>query len=122
MPLPPAMVFPFGDVDDRFVVHVGAVSLRGWSLTNPATDAPANVELFDGVEQVDVSVALVDLLASETTREWFSGNGILLRTGALLAVGSGLVKGSLYLTPISNAADMSWAFGESGPYFVHGGV
>lgn len=122
MPLPPAMVFPSSFDEGDTLIFTGAAVLRGWSIYETTGDGPAAALIFDGSASSPVLVSRVDLLASESTREWFSGNGILLRTGLFVANAAGAIAGSFYLSPISHADDVSWAFGESGPYFVHGGV
>lgn len=117
------MLFPFASApDDSLSLLVGAAILRGWSLTNQSDAAGAQVTVNDSNGADVVEVAFIDLLPSESTREWFTGNGILLRTGAQVLVQSENVRGTLYLTPISNADDVSFAFGQDGPFFVHEGV
>jgi hypothetical protein len=122
MALPPAMIFPVPATSADVVVFTGAACLRGWNLRNTSAVAPAALVIYDGTKNTGVNAADVDLLASESSREWFTGNGILLRTGAFLELGAGGVNGSLWLTPITDADDVAFAFGQSGPHFVHGGI
>lgn len=122
MPLPPAMLFPFEADETDVQVYVGACVFRGWGLANRDASNESGADIYDSAGADLVLVAPILLLADESTREWFEGNGILCRTGVLVRSNVGPIGGSLYLTPITNAEDQSFAFGESGPYFVHGGV
>lgn len=120
--LPPAMVFPIATTTVDRTIHVGACCLRGWSFQETTAAAGAALVIFDGPAAAAQIVAAITLATNESTRDYPPGEGILLRTSAFLNVVSGSIKGALWLTPISHAADLEFAFGERGPYWVNPGV
>lgn len=122
MPLPPAMVFPIATTTADVTPYIGACCLRGWSFQETTGLAVASLVIYDGPTTAGQIVAAIDLLASESTRDYPSGDGILLRTSAVIDVTAGSIQGSLWITPLTWAQDVAFAMGQSGPHYVHGGI
>lgn len=98
--LPAAQSFPFTLAADTDVQAFGtAILLRGWSLKNVDGANPGSVRLIDGTTTDGTEIATVDLLASESTREWFSGDAIGVFSGLrveAIAVG---IQGTIWYSP-----------------------
>ncbi len=116
------MVFPVADTTVDVTPYIGAACLRGWSFQETTGGAGASLVIFDGPAAAGQIVAPITLLAGESTRDYPSGDGILLRTGATVVVVAGEIAGALWLTPLLFAEDVAFAFGQSAPFYVHGGV
>ena len=75
----------------------GQIRLRGWGFNNTSTSANAEVDVYDGEGSGGVLVAKVTLAANESTREWFSGDGISMEHGVAVVWVSGGVSGSIWI-------------------------
>lgn len=122
MPLPPAQVFPFPAGSSDTVIFTGAAILRGWSTRESSGSAAVVAVLRDGTKATAPLVAELGQAQTVVDHFWCPDNGILLRTGLFLDFASGAMQAEFWLTPISNADDLAWAFGESGPVLVHPNV
>lgn len=79
----------------------GMIILRGWALLNPNPAASVQVVMYDGTNNTGTPIAVVDLLPSESTREWFSDGGIAVESGLYIEVGSDVVGGSIFYSDAS---------------------
>lgn len=115
------MVFPIATTTADAQPFTGACLLRGWSFRETTGSAAASLIIYDGPAAAGQIVAAIDLLASESTRDYPPGNGIMIRTTPFVDVTGGSIQGSLWLTPLTHRDDVEWAFGERGPYFTNPG-
>lgn len=95
----PARAFSFTDNGGAQQLLTGGALLLGWWLKETTGSAPAELVVTDGTAPDALVVADVDLLTSESTREWFGPAGIELRQGAVVTPATGSVNGALYLVP-----------------------
>jgi len=75
----------------------GDVYLYGWALLDTTGAALARLELYDGYDANSLLIAPVNLLASESSREWFGDPGLTCERGIFVNVLAGSVRGSIFL-------------------------
>jgi len=75
----------------------GPCQLYGWSIAETTGAATASLNLRDGGDANSPKIALVNLLAAESTRDWFSGPGLWCQTGVFVDWISGSIDLTLYL-------------------------
>lgn len=114
--LPAAHVLPFATAGDPLLIVGGGIVLRGWSMRNPDEEASATVRLVDGSGVNGTEISWVDLLPSESTREWFSGDGIAVMSGLLIVPEAGDVTGSVYYSPGTLIAGLLFVDGALGAW------
>lgn len=122
MSLPPAAVLPFATTSTDLTLLTGPFILRGWAFKETTGSAAATFELYDGPDDTTVLVVPINLATSESTRDWLTGNGIIIRTGLFLEMLTGSIKGTIWYTPIINVSDVAVAQGEWGDLFVRPGA
>ena len=101
MILGPAQVLPIATTTSDVDVYEGAAILHGWAWRETTDAARTEFELRDG--SGGPLIVPVTLSAGQSTRDWLSGTGILVRTGLYLRVLSGSVSASLWFRPVNDA-------------------
>lgn len=94
--LPAAKVLPFSaPIGSHPLIGAGIV-LRGWSIRNADPATAATMVIVDGSRASGTEIATVDLLPSESTREWFTGDGIEVLSGLFVVTSGADLEGSFY--------------------------
>lgn len=75
----------------------GRLLLMGWHFLETSGSAAATLELYDGMDTTSQLVLVVSLSASQSTRDWLAGDGILCGEGVYLNVISGTVRGGVWV-------------------------
>lgn len=99
MTLYAAKPIPFGTLtssNTKFAV-TGQLRLRGFGVHNTSTSATAEVDIYDGEDSGGQLVCKVLLAANESSREWWSGDGIGCEHGVAMVWVSGSVGGSVWV-------------------------
>lgn len=98
--LPAARTLPFLLESGDLELVTGLIILRGWSLRNLSDSDSTSLQLFDGTGTSGTAITWVDLLPAESTREWFSGDGIGVMSGLFATMtAEGGVSGTIYYSP-----------------------
>ncbi|HVT14562.1 MAG TPA: hypothetical protein VHQ90_00075 [Thermoanaerobaculia bacterium] len=71
----------------------GTGLLMGWAVLETGGVAAATLELYDGFDATAQLVAVIALLASQSTRDWLGPGGVQLSEGLFVNVVSGTVRG-----------------------------
>lgn len=77
----------------------GAAFLHGWALMESTGSAGAVVRFRDGTGTDGVVIAPISLTGGESTRDFFPGAGVAVRSGLFLEVVSGEVEGAAWVLP-----------------------
>lgn len=98
MALYAARPIPIGTLasSGQFVV-TGKLRLRGFGFNNTSAANTAEVDLYDGEGSGGQLICKVNLAANETTREWWSGDGIGCEHGVAVVWVAGSVSGSVWV-------------------------
>jgi hypothetical protein len=98
MPLYGARPIPFGTLTTgSFVAATGPARLYGFGVNNTSTTGTAEVDLYDGEGSGGLLVCKVTLAANESSREWWSPEGITIEHGIAVVWVSGSVAGSVFV-------------------------
>lgn len=98
--LPPAIGLVVGPATTADVLLItGRALLKGFSLRETTGTATAAVTIHDGIADNNNFLAVIDLNASESVRDWFTGRGVLVDRGIFVEVLSGTVEGVVYVIP-----------------------
>lgn len=74
----------------------GPSLLMGWSFLETTGTASASVEVWDGADTTAQLVAVVSLVAGESTRDWLGPGGVYCSEGLFVNVLTGAVRGTLW--------------------------
>jgi hypothetical protein len=93
-----ARSIPFGTLSGtgQFTI-TGAMRMRGFGVKNTSGSATAEVDIYDGEGSGGQLICAVTLAANESTREWWSGDGISIEHGVAVVWVSGSVSGSIWV-------------------------
>jgi hypothetical protein len=109
--LPAAKALPIPTTTTDVVLAGGLLIVRGWAFKNLDPANPASVELYDGTGTNGALIVPIDLLASESTRDWLSGSGIGAMAGLYLHVVKGTVQGSIWYSAATLEDDFAFVDG-----------
>lgn len=88
---------PAGIIVADAQIFAGPCQLYGWSLTETTGTATASINLRDGGDANSPKLALVNLLAAESVRDWFSTPALWCQSGVFADWVSGSIDLTLYL-------------------------
>lgn len=77
-------------------VETRSVRLMGYSFKESTGAATAQIAILDGGSVAGSPVVFIDLIANESTRDWFGPGGILIKSGLFLQVIAGSVTGVIW--------------------------
>ncbi len=89
------MAQPISNLTTRLIAG-GSGILRGWSVRETSSAAGAVFQVFDGTDANGQLAASVALKPGESTRDWFSEEGVKIESGLFLNVVSGVMEGAVY--------------------------
>ena len=115
--LPPAHLFPFAATTTDVTLYTGTGILLGFSFAETA-GAAAQLTVNDGPDDTYPEILRVNFAANGYTQGTCGPAGVLIRTGLFVEILSGTAEGSLWLLPVTNAYDRSWAHGDLGVYRI----
>lgn len=73
------------------------VRLLGWALLETTGTAAAEIDILNGQSASSDLVAPIALSSGQSTRDWLGPQGITCDAGLFLSVGSGSVRGALWV-------------------------
>lgn len=94
---PAAQPITLATVTTSKLVNGGQARLMGWCLIETTGSAAASLDMYDGGDSSGQLIGPISLTASQSTRDWLSGEGIRLRRGLFVNVLSGSVRGVFWL-------------------------
>jgi hypothetical protein len=81
----------------RLVLNTDVHAIVGWSVAETSGTTPAAIRLIDGATNTGEVFTRINLLASESVRDWYIPKGVRCSTGRMfLQVISGSVEGVVY--------------------------